>query len=125
MKRDELFLRHILDEIVFLREVGRELTYDGLLADPVRQRAIVRSIEIIGEATKNVSERLKEQYPDIPWRLIAGSRDKLIHAYFEVDWRIVWNILKNEIPVLEPKVQALLVALDAPAGNDDVLDDAL
>jgi uncharacterized protein with HEPN domain len=71
VKRDELFFRHILDEIVFLREVGRELTYDGLLADPVRQRAIVRSIEIIGEATKNVSERLKEQYPD---PLAADSR---------------------------------------------------
>jgi len=102
VKRDDLYLRHILDEIVFLREVGRGLTYEGLLADPVRQRAVVRSIEIIGEATKNISAHLKEQHPDIPWRLIAGSRDKLIHAYFEVDWRIVWSILQDEIPVLEP-----------------------
>ena len=88
------------------------MTYDGLLADPLRQRGIVRSIEIIGEATKNLSEDLKEQYPNIPWRLIAGSRDKLIHAYFEVDWRIVWNILQNEIPVLETGVQAMLADLD-------------
>lgn len=101
MRRNELYLRHILDEIAFLHEVDRGLTYDGLLTDPLRQRGIVRSIEIIGEATKNLSEDLKEQYPNIPWRLIAGSRDKLIHAYFEVDWRIVWNILQNEIPVLE------------------------
>lgn len=114
MKRDTLYLRHILDETVFLREVGKELTYDGLLADPVRQRAIVRSIEIIGEATKNISEALKEQHPEIPWRLIAGSRDKLIHAYFEVDWRIVWNILENEVPALEQGVRAILAKLDIP-----------
>jgi len=111
VKRDALYLRHILDETVFLREVGKELTYDGLLADPVRQRAIVRSIEIIGEATKNVSEGLKEQHPEIPWRLIAGSRDKLIHAYFEVDW----NILENEVPALEQGVRAILAELDTPA----------
>lgn len=66
VKRDELFLRHILDETAFLREVGRGLTYDALLADPVRQRAVVRSIEIIGEATKNLSEDLKGQYPGYP-----------------------------------------------------------
>jgi len=65
VRRDDLFLRHILDEIVFLREVSRGLTYDGLLTDPVRQRAIVRSIEIIGEATKNISGLLKEQYPEV------------------------------------------------------------
>ncbi|HOI58429.1 MULTISPECIES: DUF86 domain-containing protein [unclassified Methanoculleus] len=119
MRRDDLFLRHIADEIAFLREVGRELTYERLLADPVRQRAIVRSIEIIGEATKNISEPLKEQYPEIPWRLIAGSRDKLIHAYFEVDWRIVWNILQNEVTALEPRVQAILAELDTPSGDTE------
>ncbi|NLM30108.1 MAG: DUF86 domain-containing protein [Methanomicrobiales archaeon] len=119
MRRDDLFLRHIADEIAFLREVGRELTYERLLADPVRQRAIVRSIEIIGEATKNISDSLKVQYPEIPWRLIAGSRDKLIHAYFEIDWRIVGDILQNEIPALEPRVQALLAEFDTPSGDPE------
>ncbi|MCK8519262.1 HepT-like ribonuclease domain-containing protein [Methanoculleus sp. 7T] len=117
MRRDDLFLQHILEETVFLREVGKELTYDRLLADPVQQRAVVRSIEIIGEATKNVSKILKEQHPEIPWRLIAGSRDKLIHAYFEVDWRIVWNILQNEVPTLEQGVQAILTEFDTTAGE--------
>lgn len=112
MRRDELYLRHILDEIAFLHEVGRELTYEGLLTDPLRQRGIVRSIEIIGEATENLSGDLKVQYPNIPWRLIAGSRDKLVHAYFEVDWRIVWNILQNEIPALETGVQTILADFD-------------
>jgi uncharacterized protein with HEPN domain len=112
VRRDELYLRHILDEIAFLHEVGRGLTYEGLLTDSLRQRGIVRSIEIIGEATKNLSGDLKAQYPNIPWRLIAGSRDKLIHAYFEVDWRIVWSILQNEIPVLETGVQTILADLD-------------
>jgi len=92
--------------------LARGLTYEGLLTDSLRQRGIVRSIEIIGEATKNLSGDLKAQYPNIPWRLIAGSRDKLIHAYFEVDWRIVWSILQNEIPVLETGVQTILADLD-------------
>ena len=114
MKRDTLYLRHIHDEIEFLREIGKGLTYNGLLADPIRQRAVVRSIEIIGEATKNISGPLKEQHPEIPWRLIAGSRDKLIHAYFEVDWRIVWNIIQNEVPALEQGVRTILTELDIP-----------
>jgi len=117
--RDELFLRHILDEIMLLREIGRDLTYENLLRDPVRQHTIVRAIEIIGEATKNTSEHRKGQYPEIPWRLMAGSRDKLIHAYFEVDWRIVWAILKTEIPVIEPKVQAILLTLDTSTRNNE------
>jgi uncharacterized protein with HEPN domain len=83
--------------------------------DPVRRHAVIRAIEIIGEATKNISGPLKEQHPETPWRLIAGSRDKLIHAYFEVDWRIVWNILKNEVPALERGVRAILPEFDAPA----------
>jgi len=108
VKRDELFLLHIQEESEFLLRICGDLTYDRLCADPVMQRAVIRSIEIIGEATKNLSNTLKEQYPDVPWRLIAGTRDKLIHAYFEVDWVIVWNILQSEIPVLEESVHAIL-----------------
>jgi uncharacterized protein with HEPN domain len=111
VKRDELFLRHIHEEAVFLRDVCADLTYEKLLTDPVMQRAIIRSIEIIGEATKNVSDALKEQHRDVPWKLIAGARDKLIHAYFDVDWRIVWNILQSEIPSLEPRVDSILAEL--------------
>ncbi|MDG6257429.1 MAG: DUF86 domain-containing protein [Methanomicrobiaceae archaeon] len=66
MKRDELFLQHIHDEAVFLQDVCADLTYEQLLADPVLQRANVRSIEVIGEATKNVSDGLKEQYRTCP-----------------------------------------------------------
>jgi uncharacterized protein with HEPN domain len=113
VKRDDLFLRHIHDEAQFLRQICTGLTYEELLADPIRQRAIIRSIEVIGEAAKNVSDAKKAQYPDIPWRLIAGARDKLIHAYFNVDWGIVWNILQNEIPLLEPRVRSIIDELDS------------
>ncbi|MBR1368490.1 hypothetical protein RJ53_02810 [Methanocalculus chunghsingensis] len=108
MKRDDLFLGHILEEIAFLRLAGKGLTYDKLIDDQIRQRAIIRSIEIIGEATKNLSQELKDEHPDIPWKLIAGSRDKMIHAYFDIDWRIVWNILTHEIPDLEDKINSIL-----------------
>ena len=108
MKRDDLFLGHILEEIAFLKSAIKGLTYDELIDDPILQRAIIRSIEIIGEATKNLSKELKDEYPDIPWKLIAGSRDKMIHAYFDIDWRIVWSILTHEIPDLETKVSNIL-----------------
>jgi uncharacterized protein with HEPN domain len=108
VRRDELFLQHIHEEAAFLLDACADLTYEQLLADPVLQRAIVRSIEVIGEATKNVSDERKKQYPDVPWKLIAGARDKLIHAYFDVDWRIVWNILQSEIPALEQSVLIIL-----------------
>jgi uncharacterized protein with HEPN domain len=63
--------------------------------------------------TKNVSDDLKTQYPDVPWKLIAGARDKLIHAYFDVDWGIVWNILQSEIPALEQSVHSILAGIES------------
>lgn len=108
MNRDDVFLGHILEEIAFLKSASEGLTYDELIVDPIRQRAIIRSIEIIGEATKNLSQGLKDEHPDIPWKLIAGSRDKMIHTYFDIDWSIVWNILTHEIPDLEEKFNNIL-----------------
>jgi uncharacterized protein with HEPN domain len=62
----------------------------------------------LGGATKNLSQKLKDEHADIPWKLIAGSRDKMIHAYFDIDWRIVWNILTHEIPDLDEKMKNIL-----------------
>mgnify|MGYP001035797024 CR=1 FL=1 len=73
------------------------------------QRGVIRSLEIIGEASKNVSLELKELYPEIEWKMMAAMRDKLIHRYFQVNWKIVWNVLNAEIPILQAQIEKILL----------------
>lgn len=108
MKDDRVLVTHILNEIKFLRKIiaGRE--YEDLLSDEYFSHAVIRAIEVIGEASKNISPHLKEEHPGIAWRDIAGMRDKVIHRYFEINWLIVWNVLTDDLPTLEPEFSALL-----------------
>ena len=94
---EELF-KHIFDEIVFLESETRTISEEVFLKDEKTQRAFARSIEIIGEAVKNISSDVIIKYKEVPWRNIAGMRDKLIHGYFSVDYKIVWDVAKNIIP---------------------------
>ena len=93
---EELF-KYIFDEIVFLESETDNMTKEGFLKDKKTQRAFARSIEIIGEAVKNISNDVIIKYEEVPWRSIAGMRDKLIHGYFSVDYEIVWDVAKNII----------------------------
>ncbi len=108
MDRNKAFLKHIRDEIAFLRKQCQGLKFEELIEDDVLQRAVSRSLEIIGEAVKNLSLDFKEKHPEVEWRRIAGLRDKLIHQYFGVDWLIVWDVLTNKLPELENKIRALI-----------------
>ena len=108
MKDDRLLLTHIHNEIVFLRKITVGRNYDDLLNDEYYAHAVIRAIEVIGEAVKNLSAPLKGGHPDIAWREIAGMRDKVIHRYFEINWQIVWNVITDDLPALEPKIAALL-----------------
>ena len=74
--------------------------------------AVVRSLEVIGEATKRIPEALRLQYPEIPWKRMAGMRDKLIHQYFGVDLDMVWEVVSSELPPLEPLIQKVLTELE-------------
>ena len=82
----------------FLAENCADVEMQDLMKDKVLSRACLKSLEIIGEASRNISEDLKKAHPQIPWRQMTGMRNKLVHHYFGVDWEIVDDALKNELP---------------------------
>lgn len=106
------YLRRIFDEMTFLAAESSKLSREGFLADELRKRGFVRSLEIIGEAAKQVPDEIRNRCSQIPWRSMAGLRDKLIHAYFGVDYEIVWDVVSNEVPALLPARRELLTNLE-------------
>jgi uncharacterized protein with HEPN domain len=102
------FLEHILDELNYLRRNAQRTDKDSFLRDETLQRSFVRSIEIIGEATKQIPELTREQCPKIPWRDMAGMGDRLIHSYFGVDYEIVWDVAANKAEQLIPEFNKIL-----------------
>lgn len=107
-KLPEEYLKHILQEANFLLEKSQNLSLGGFIKDEVKTRAFSRSLEIIGEAAKKVSEEFRLSHADIDWKAMAGMRDRLIHDYFGVDYEIVWDVVTNEIPKLKSQLEELL-----------------
>jgi uncharacterized protein with HEPN domain len=109
MSRSPLeYLQHILDETEYLIKHAAGLSKEKFIQDDTLRRAFVRSIEIIGEATKNIPDEFKQKYAQIDWRPMARMRDKLIHGYFGVDYDIVWDVVTNEIPTLRQEIEKIL-----------------
>jgi len=111
MHRIEVYLKHILDECEFLIKYSKDKSAEEFVKDEVLKKAFVRSLEVIGEAVKKLPLEFKLSHSEIPWKLIAGMRDKLIHEYFGVNYQIVWQTVKEEIPRLKEKIQKLLLEI--------------
>ncbi|MFZ9848810.1 MAG: DUF86 domain-containing protein [Flavobacteriales bacterium] len=102
------YLKHILDESNFVIKHTKSISKETFINDEVLSKAIVRSIEIIGEATKQVDENFKIKYPQIEWRKMSATRNILIHVYFGIDYDILWDIITTKIPVLQKHVEEIL-----------------
>ncbi len=105
---DKEDLDDILEAISRILDYSKGMTWDEFLADRKTQDAIVQNIEILGEATKNLSEALKVNHPEVPWKDIAATRDRLIHRYFGVNNEIVWQIICTDLPKLLPQIKSIL-----------------
>jgi uncharacterized protein with HEPN domain len=110
MKEDRVYLLHILDaadQALLYASEGEA----NFFADRKTREAVVRNLEVIGEATKNLSAGLRSRFPDLRWKRVAGMRDKLIHQYFGVSYERVWEVLTRELPTLRERVRAILAEL--------------
>ena len=110
MKRDiGLFIEDILKSIKNIEEFSKNLNREKFSKNNLRQSAIIRQLEIIGEAVKNIPLSFREKYPQIVWKDIAGFRDILSHAYFGVNLERVWNIIENDLPKLKEEINKIKI----------------
>ncbi len=102
------FIADILECIRKIKIYTSGMSYDDFMKDDKTKDAVLRNLEIIGEAAKQISRNIREKYEEIPWKQIIGLRNRLIHGYFVVDYDIVWDIVKKELPELEIKMEKIL-----------------
>lgn len=108
-RTDQEFLSDIREAIHRITAYISGMAYESFVADTKTQDAVIRNLEILGEATKNLSEQIRAEYPSIPWKSMAGARDRLIHHYFGVNLDIVWQIVTLDLPQVVLQLQAIII----------------
>ena len=112
-KRDvKLYVKDILEAIKAIEKFVEGMNFENFKEDDKTSSAVIRKFEIIGEATKNIPQSIKEKYPHIPWKEMAGFRDKLIHFYFGIKYDIVWDTIKLRLPELKKNIERVLKDLE-------------
>ncbi|MDX2231100.1 MAG: DUF86 domain-containing protein [Leptolyngbyaceae cyanobacterium bins.349] len=110
----EDYLQDILDAILASQQFTAGMSFEEFAADQKTIFAVTRAIEIVGEATKSISQPLRSTYPQIPWKSIAGMRDKVIHQYFGVNLQVLWDTVQQDLPALQPVIAHMLNDLSNP-----------
>lgn len=109
MKKEPIvFLNHIQEEIQNIQTFTNNISFLEFMNDKEKRYAIVRSIEIIGEAAKHVPDNVQKANPDVPWSKIIGTRNRLVHDYFDIDWEMTWNIITESLPDLSLKIDRMI-----------------
>ena len=102
------YIEDILNAVESIEEFILDMGFEEFIRDRKTNFAVVRSLEIMGEAAKNIPDSVREKYPDIPWKDMAGMRDKMIHHYFGVDYKVVWKTISEDIPLIKPIIKEIL-----------------
>lgn len=114
MKKDDtVYLRHILDGIQQIQDYVQGLSTERFLHDKLLQDGVVRQLEIIGEASRNLSAEFRQTCVEVPWSQIIALRNRIIHAYFDVNLRVVWEIVQDDLPSLKQQVERVLEEMNA------------
>ena len=109
MKRDDaVYLHHILDAIGLIEEYTKGMSENEFLANSMAHDAVVRQMEIIGEAARNIADEFREKHSRLPWGKMIGIRNKIIHEYFNINYAIVWDTLKDDLPLLKKSIKKIL-----------------
>jgi uncharacterized protein with HEPN domain len=103
-----LYIKDLVENMKHAETFIENLTYEEFIKDKKTSYAVVRCIEIIGEAAKNIPDDVRDRYPDIPWKKMAGMRDKISHFYFGIDMKKVWLGVKRDIPKIKPQIKKIL-----------------